>query len=410
MSTSTDLTYNPLDPTFLADPYPTYRRLRDEDPVHRSPFGFWVLSRHRDCFALLRDPRCSVDYRNLRHSLEDDPDPTAARSLKDLYTFLFLDPPEHTRIRGQLAEAFSNDAVHPLEPFIDQRVRDVNARLTEGESLDLIAELAYPLPIDVICRILGLDDTDWQQVRSWSKALARGLDPEFTQTEDSLVIGQHAMHDLLEYFRDEIARRKRKPTNGLLTDLVAAGQLSGDEIARNCLLLLVAGHETTANLLGNGLLALLEPQHEHLRERVSDNASTELLNRTVEELLRYDSPIQVTKRIPHAEPIDVGGTTLAPGDMVVLLLGSANRDPDAFDNPDQLDIDRTINPHVAFGGGAHYCIGAKLARFEVNIALRTLAPTLPRLIIDRTPPVKEGVIVRGRESLCVRVMESAPVR
>ncbi len=283
MSANADLTYNPLDPTFLADPYPTYRRLRDEDPVHRSPFGFWVLSRHRDCFALLRDPRCSVDYRNLRHSLEDDPDPTAARSLKDLYTFLFLDPPEHTRIRGQLGQAFSNDAVHLLEPFIDQRVRDVNARLTEGESLDLVAELAYPLPIDVICRILGLDDTDWQQVRSWSKALARGLDPEFTQTEDSLVIGQHAMHELLGYFRDEIGRRKRKPTNGLLTDLVAAGQLSGDEIARNCLLLLVAGHETTANLLGNGLLALLEPQHEHLRQRISDDASTELLDRTVEE-------------------------------------------------------------------------------------------------------------------------------
>jgi cytochrome P450 len=399
---SDDVTYNPLDPEFLADPYPTYARLRAEDPVHRSPFGFWVLSRHQDCFELLRDPRCSVDYRSLRDSLESEPNPEQARSVKDLYTFLFLDPPEHTRVRSQLAHAFSGDAIAPLEDFIIHRVEQVADQLRDGATVDLINELAYPLPIDVICRILGLDDADWNQIRGWSRALARGLDPEFTQTEESLATGQLAMHELLDYFSAEIERQRASPRVGLLSELADARVLRDDEIARNCLLLLVAGHETTANLLGNGVLALLRSEGS-LRQRIADEPTAELLERTVEELLRYDSPIQVTKRIPLDATIDVDGTQLERGDMVVLLLGSANRDPQVFADPDQLDLDRPGNPHLAFGGGAHYCIGARLARTEARIALHTLSSLLPRLTLDKEPPVKQGVIVRGRESLRVRL-------
>ncbi len=397
------LIYNPLEPDFLADPYPTYARLRAEDPIHRSPFGFWVLSRHKDCFELLRDPRCSVDYRSLRDSIESEPNPAQARSVKDLYTFLFLDPPDHTRIRNQLAHAFTSDAIAPLEDFIVRRVEAAADQLRDGETVDLIDALAYPLPIDVICRILGLDDTDWTQIRRWSKALARGLDPEFTQTDTSLTTGQRAMHELLDYFAAEIRRQRVNPRAGLLKQLADTGVLSDGEIARNSLLLLVAGHETTANLLGNGILALLHPDRTALRGRIANEATADLLDPVVEELLRYDSPIQVTKRIPLDTTIDLDGGTLEPGDMVVLLLGSANRDAEVFADPDQLDIDRTANPHVAFGGGMHYCIGARLARAEARIALRTLSSLLPRLTLAERPRVKEGVIVRGRESLRVRV-------
>ena len=361
-----------------------------------------MLSRHKHCFELLRDPRCSVDYRSLRDSLESEPNPQQARSVKDLYTFLFLDPPDHTRVRSQLAHAFSGDAIAPLEEFIIQRVEAVADQLRDGATVDLIDELAYPLPIDVICRILGLDDTDWTQVRGWSRALARGLDPEFTQTDESLATGQQAMHELLDYFGAEIERQRARPRVGLLSQLADARILSDDEIARNCLLLLVAGHETTANLLGNGTLALLRSDGG-LRQRIADEPTGELLERTVEELLRYDSPIQVTKRIPLDATIDLDGTVLEPGDMVVLLLGSANRDREVFADPDQLNLDRPGNPHLAFGGGAHYCIGARLARTEARIALHTLSSLLPLLTLDEEPPVKEGVIVRGRESLCVRL-------
>jgi cytochrome P450 len=210
------------------------------------------------------------------------------------------------------------------------------------------------------------------------------------------------MHELLDYFGDEVERQRMRPRVGLLAQLADARILSDDEIARNCLLLLVAGHETTANLLGNGTLALLRSDGGP-RQRIAAEPTGELLERTVEELLRYDSPIQVTKRIPLDATIDLDGRELERGDMVVLLLGSANRDREVFADPDQLNLDRPGNPHLAFGGGAHYCIGARLARTETRIALHTLSSLLPLLTLDEEPQVKEGVIVRGRESLCVRL-------
>jgi len=401
MGDTDEVTYDPLDPEFLANPYPVYARLRDDDPLHRSPFGFWVLSRHRHCFDLLRDPSCSVDYRSLRHSLEDVPNPDEVHSLKDLYTFLFLDPPEHTRIRIQLADAFTPAAIEPLHAFISSRVQVVVDQLQDGEPIDLIDTLAYPLPIDVICRILGLADTDWHLVRAWSKALARGLDPEFTQTADSLATGRRALHELLDFFYDEIAQHTGGDT--LLGRLATSDDLSVDEIARNCALLLVAGHETTANLLGNGLLALLQTENSSAAQRLADHREDDLIDRTVEELLRYDSPIQVTKRVP-LQPINIDGVMLEAGDMVVLLLGAANRDPTVFPQPDQLDLDRVTNPHIAFGGGPHYCIGARLARLEARITLNALAALLPNLVLDEPePPVKQGVIVRGRERLVAKL-------
>jgi cytochrome P450 len=210
------------------------------------------------------------------------------------------------------------------------------------------------------------------------------------------------MHELLDYFAAEIDRRRVSAADGLLSHLAETGVLSDDEIARNCLLLLVAGHETTANLLGNGILALLR-DITGVREQIAREPTADLLDRTVEELLRYDSPIQVTKRIPLDTTIDLDETLLESGDMVVLLLGSANRDLDVFVDPDQLHVDRPTNPHVAFGGGLHYCIGARLARAEAHVALRTLSSLLPRLALDEEPTVKEGVIVRGRDSLRVRL-------
>lgn len=410
MSNDTELVYDPLDPAFLADPYPIYRRFLDTDPVHRSPFDFWVVSRHADCMSLLRDPRCSADFAKLRDPLEAPPDPTRPRTLKDLQTFIFLDPPEHTRLRELVASSFSTRSVSGLREFIDQRVGGVVGQLRDGGPVDFIADCAYPLTIDVISRILGLARTDWKAVQERSKALARSLDPEFTQTAEALDQSAVAMGELIDHFREELAQRRRSPRDDLLTGLLDAARrdetLTVDEIVRVCILLLAAGHETTANLLGNGLLALLHPDHEPIAARLA--ATPEVSMTAIDELLRYDSPIQMTKRVPLSD-IELDGKVLETGEMVVLLLGAANRDPAAFPDPDRLDLDRSPNHHLAFGGGVHFCLGARLAREEVRIAMSSLAPLLPGLeLVGPAPTRKPGVVIRGLEHLTVRWMERTP--
>lgn len=400
------LLYDPLDPAVQADPFPTYERLRSQDPVHRSPLGFWVISRHDDCHAMLRDPQTSVDYRHANPSPLAGPALDEITSLKDLETFLFLDPPEHTRLRAAFAPALTAEAVARYEAEADMATAAVVDRLAQGDRLDVIEALAYPLPIDIVCLMLGVAGDDRTSMRGWSRALARGMDPDVTQTPETLAAGHDAIVEMVAFFGDELRRRRSRgprpaASDGLLDHLVAEHDLSDAEIARNAIVLLIAGHETSANLIGNGLVALLSPLGDEARAQVARGDDPQLVVRCIEELLRFDSPVQVTKRIPTTDLV-VGGTTIPKGDMVVILLGAANRDPDVFDNPAGLVLDRESNQHLAFGGGPHYCLGARLARLEGQTVLRGLSAILPRLEMDGAAPVKEGIVIRGRTALPVR--------
>ncbi len=397
------LAFNPLDPGFRNDPYPTYRRLQTESPVHQSVFGL-VLSRYADCSSLLRDPRVSSDQRNadiaaVMFGGEDQPvDP----AIEDARPFLFMDPPDHTRLRGLVNKAFTPRVVERMrenvQAIVDELVESVAAK---GE-IEVIEDLAYPLPVRVICEMLGVPAEDHAQFREWSHAVARGLDPDFVLPPEFLANRQQVFEQLQEYFGGLIAKRRADPRDDLISALIAAeneGQvLSEMELMTTCGLLLIAGHETTVNLIANGVLALVRnpEQLERLREDPS------LTRTAVEEVLRFDPPVQMTARIATAD-IDVSGVTFKKGQLAILLLAAANRDPAQFTDPDRFDIGREDNRHLAFGMGIHFCVGAPLARVEGQIALDAFAQRFndPQLMLE-TPKYKENLVLRGLESLPIR--------
>ena len=401
------LVWDPFDPAWRDDPYAVYRRLRDESPVHRSPFGFWVFTRHADCLAILRDRRASSDARNAdpeRMSALRSFDPAQqggmAEVLEEMAPFLFRDPPDHTRLRGLVQKAFTPKVVDGLRARIAELCEELVDRMLEQGSADLVADFAYPLPVQVIVEMLGVPAEDHATFRTWSEALARGLDPDFLLPPDAVQQRLAGILNFVQYFARLIEERRAEPGDDLLTKLIQAeeeGQaLSQGELLSTCILLLVAGHETTVNLVSGGALALL--QHPEQLALLRDDPS---VSRTaVEELLRYVCPVQLTGRI-MTEPIEVGGTDMAAGDFCMLLIGSANRDPAAFDRPEELDITRSENPHLGFGFGLHHCLGAPLARLEAQIALGTL--------LRRTElhgPVgelvaKDNIVLRGLEHLPV---------
>jgi cytochrome P450 len=401
------LVWDPFDPAWRDDPYAVYRRLRVESPVHRSPFGFWVFTRHADCLAILRDRRASSDARNADperfealRSFHPAEQGGMAQVLEEMSPFLFRDPPDHTRLRGLVQKAFTPKVVDGLRRRIAELCEELVDRMLEQENADLVADFAYPLPVQVIVEMLGVPAEDHATFRTWSEALARGLDPDFLLPPEAVQQRLAGVLNFVQYFAGLIERRRVEPGDDLLTKLIQAeeaGQvLSQGELLATCILLLVAGHETTVNLISGGLLALL--QHPQELAQVRDDPS---VSRTaVEELMRYVCPVQLTGRI-MTEPVEVGGTQMAAGDFCMLLIGSANRDPDAFDRPEELDVTRADNPHLGFGFGLHHCLGAPLARIEAQIALGTL---LRRA--DLRGPVgplvpKENIVLRGLEHLPV---------
>jgi len=388
-----------MDPEFLADPYPTYHRLRAEDPVHHSPLGFWVLTRYDDVVAMLRDPR-----------LVKEPIAAfvAARFGAGLppgfgQSMLDRDPPDHTRLRSLVSRAFTPRVVEGLRPHIQAIVDDLLDRAEDAGSMDLIEEFAYPLPVIVICEMLGVPVEDRGRFKDWSLDLARGLDAILLPPDSE--IGQRsvaARHGLSEYFRELIAERRAAPREDLLSALIAAEEagdtLSEHELLATCILLLVAGHETTVNLIGNGTLALL--RHPDQLRRLRDNPG--LIGSAVEELLRYDGPVQRTARIP-SEDVTIGDRTIAKGEMVMPFIGAADRDPAQFPDPDRLDLGRADNRHIAFGWGVHFCLGAPLARVEGQIAIGTLVQRLPGLALATTAPpeYRQSLTLRGLKTLGV---------
>ena len=393
-----DILFNPMDPEFVADPYPMYHRLRAEDPVHHSPLGFWVLTRYPDVMAMLRDPRLIKEpiaaFVAARFGMAVPPG--LGLSMLD------RDPPDHTRLRGLVSKAFTPRALERLRPEIQQIVDGLLDEVEARGSMDLVEEFAYPLPVRVICEMLGVPVKDHERFKAWGLDIARGLDaimlPPDSEVGQRSVSGRRALAD---YFRGLIAERRAAPRDDMLSALIAAEEagdkLNEEELLATCILLLVAGHETTVNLIGNGTLALLRhpDQLRKLRERPG------LIGTAVEELLRFDGPVQRTARIP-SEDITIGGQTIGKGEMVMPFLGAADRDPTQFPDPDRLDITRADNRHIAFGMGIHFCLGAPLARMEGQIAINTLLARLPKLALatDR-PQFRQSLTLRGLQVLPV---------
>ncbi len=392
-----EVAFNPMDPEFVADPYPTYHRLRAEEPVHHNPLGFWVLTRYEDVVATLRDPRAIKEpIAAFVAARFGAPVPSVGFSMLD------RDPPDHTRLRGLVSKAFTPKMVEQLRPDVQALVDGLLDRVEGAGTMDLIEEFAYPIPVTVICLMLGVPVEDRERFKQWGLDIARGLDAIMLPPDSEVARRSMASRlALAGYFRELIAERRASPRADVLSGLIAAEEagdrLSEHELLATCILLLIAGHETTVNLIGNGTLALLRhpDQLRLLRERPA------LIGGAVEELLRFDGPVQRTARIPSAD-ITIDGRTIPKGDLVMPFIGAADRDPAQFPDPDRLDITRADNRHIAFGLGIHFCLGAPLARVEGQIAINTLLRRLPRLALaTERPAFRQSLTLRGLESLRV---------
>jgi cytochrome P450 len=387
----------------LADPYPSYHRLRSEDPIHwDASDSRWVLTRYSDVVSMFRNPAASADRASALTAL-------APPSVRPLLAFrgnsmLNSDAPKHTRLRLLVSKAFTARAVEAMTNKIQQLVDGFLDSVQSRGHMDVVAELAYPLPVTVIAEMLGVPSADRERFKHWSDDFAliaggAGSVGEFTMDEYHRIT--QAYQDLTAYLALVVAERRVNPRDDLLSALAraeeAGDRLSEGELYANATLLLVAGNETTTNLIGNGVLALLRNPDQLARLR----ASPALVASAVEELLRYDSPVQFTTRLLK-EDIAMGGKTLRTGQLVLLLIGAANRDPSQFADPDRLDITRTDNKHLAFGLGSHFCLGAQLARLEARVVLESLLRRMPGLRLEGDMPAyRSHFNLRGLKSLPV---------
>lgn len=394
--------FNPLDRSALADPYPLYSRLRAEDPVHWSRMlQAWVLTRYQDVESSLSDPRLSANRQKARSLVAR----LAIRQqqmsvpLRPGVTMLSNDPPEHTRLRRLVSKAFTPRMVQALRPRIQDIVDTLLDQAQEARRFDFARDFAHPLPVIVIAEMLGIPASDRDMFRQWSDDAVAALAGPFAPPQ-VMERNRRSVMAMADYFRETIRDRRKSPGADLISSLVAAeeqGQvLTEDEMLATCMLLLVAGNETTAKLLANGMLALL--RHPDQLGRLREEPS--LVPTAVEELLRYDSPAQMTARVA-TEELQIDGVRIKTGDLVIPVLGAANRDPAVFERPDQLDVSRDPNPHMAFGDGIHFCLGAPLARAEAQIALSALLQRMPNLRLVGEPRWDGSFVLRGVSSLPV---------
>jgi cytochrome P450 len=392
--------FNPLSPEFIANPYPFYHRLRAVEPMHLTPLGLYVASRHSDITTILRDKRFGKDFvgrmtRRYGPQILEEP---VYRSMS--HWMLQQDPPDHGRLRGLVVRAFTARRVEDMRPRIQEIVDGIIDRVEPRGQMDLIADFAFRLPVIVICDMLGIPVEDREVFFASSRDGGRLLDLA-PLTSDEIKQQNASNLATVEYFHRLFELRRREPGNDLTTQLVHAeeegNKLSNEELTANIILLFGAGHETTVNLIGNGLLAL-HRNPDQLRLLQSDPS---LAANAIEELLRYDSSVQVTGRTTLEDVDDIGGIPLAKGQSVVCLLGSANRDPAVYPDPDRLDITRADVRPLSFGGGIHYCLGAQLARIEGEVAIATLLRRLPNLRLDDAdhPDWRQTFVLRGLNKL-----------
>jgi pimeloyl-[acyl-carrier protein] synthase len=401
--------FNPFDPAFREDPYSQYARILDEAPTHASPLGGWVLARYVDVEKVLRHPHATLggvmtgDERRQVLEFQGLWDAWVASPLPAFMdnAILLKDPPDHTRLRSVMSKAFTPRAIEALRPhiaaLIDELLDDIEGR---GET-DLVADVAFPLPALVICELLGVPVEDRDALKVWSAAAARLIDP--MTGPETFGAAAEALGGFNGYFAALVAERRRQPREDLLSALIAAHvagvRLTDAELLANMIFLFTAGHETTQNLIGNAVLALLRnpDQLDVLRRR------PELIKGAVEEFLRYDPPIQVTGRTILEEPLEVTDITLQPNDRVVLLLAAANRDPAQFDDPGRLDVARPDVRPLSFGGGIHFCLGAALARVEGQVAIGRFVDRFAKIELAGDPVPRDTFTLRGLTTLPLRV-------
>jgi cytochrome P450 len=384
-------------PGFTQNPYPTYDQLREMDPVHqvRFPDGQlgWLVTRYEDATEVLKDPRFIKDYSKLYGGSMDQ---------MSVFTqnMLFSDPPDHKRLRGLAQKAFTPKMIAGMRNHIQEIADELLDPLSDRASINLIDEFAFPLPIIVICEILGVPAEDRNKFRLWSNSLIEG-----TSGESGVSIFEH-MNQFIQYLGQWFAKVREHPGDDLISQLIIAEE-EGDRLTEKELfgvvsLLIIAGHETTVNLIGNTVLALLEypEQQKHLREH------PELIPQALEESLRYNGPVEFSTSRWAAEDMEFNGKQIRRGDLVVVSLNSANHDPAKFSNPEIFDITREKSPHLAFGMGIHFCLGAPLARLEGEIALSSLLERFPdmQLSVDRSElEWRPGMIVRGVKEIPLSV-------
>ena len=374
--------FNPLAPEFIRDPYPHYERLRSTDPVHITPHGMYLASRHAEVSLVLRDKRFGKDFverskRRYGPKIMEEP---IFRSMS--HWMLQQDPPDHTRLRGLVVKAFTARHVEDMRPRIQQVVDQTLDRVADRGRMDLIEDYAFRLPVTIICDMLGIPEEHREAFYSGSRDGGRILDP-VPLTPSEIAQGNAGNLMAQMYFQQLFELRRRNPGDDLTTQLVQAeengSKLSNEELTANIILLFGAGHETTVNLIGNGLLAL----HRNPDQLALLKARPELIANAIEEFLRYDSSVQLTGRVALEDIEDLGGKKIPRGETVLCLLGSANRDPAVYpDQPDRLDITRQNVRPLSFGGGIHFCLGAQLARLEAEVAITTLLRRLPDLKLD----------------------------
>lgn len=384
-------------PEMRADPYPLYKQLRASDPVlwWDDP-GIWLITGYEEAVSVLHHPNASTDHRAAQVNVSEAGLGPSERGLENV--MLFMDPPDHTRLRTLVNKAFTPRAIDRMRTRIQQIADELLEARRDSKALDVIADFAYPLPVRVIAEMLGVPQEDLPRFREWSRAIAPILDPVMSM--ESLEGIADASLALSSYFDEMIAMRRKEPRDDLLTALVQSEErghrLTEEELRATCVLLLIAGHETTMNLIGNGLLALLH--HPDQLRRLRDDPS--LMRDAIEELLRYEGPVHLTARTARGD-IAVNGKTVREGEMSIVLLGAANRDPDQFPDPDDLDVGRHPNRHIAFSAGGHFCLGAPLARIEGHIALETLLRRAPGIELTAEPEWRDTITLRGLKSLPV---------
>jgi cytochrome P450 len=394
-----------LDPAFKANPYRVYAELRSRAPVHRVELpdgrGVWLITRYDDVLAVLKDTRFVKDWRNALTPEQLSQVPPIPPVMEPLSrNMLDMDPPDHERLRALVSKAFTPRLVERMRPRV-QAIADalLDEVLDRGE-MDLIDDYAFPLPITVIAELLGVPAEDSNNFREWSDAAVSGNSSQ-EYLEEILIPHMTAFTD---YLRALFEEKRKNPRDDLVSALVRAEEagvrLSEDELLGMVFLLLVAGHETTVNLIGNGVLALL--QHPDQLRKLRDDPS--LIKPAVEELLRYDGPVEASTERFAKEDVDMGGTVIPKGEMVLVVLASADHDPERFADPDELDITRADNRHLAFGKGIHHCLGAPLARMEGQIAISTLLKRMPNLRLKCSADSlswRPGLILRGLRGLPV---------
>jgi unspecific monooxygenase len=405
MAAADDLTFDPWDPAFVSDPYPAYAELRDRGRVtYYEPTDQWLVPRHADVSALLRDRRLGRTYQH-RFTHEDfgrtapPPEHEPFHTLND-HGMLDLEPPDHTRIRRLVSKAFTPRTVEQLKPYVSKLAGELVDRLVAAGGGDLLTDVAEPLPVAVIAEMLGIPESDRAPLRPWSADICGMY--ELSPSEDTAARAVRASVEFAEYLRELIAARRKEPGDDLISGLIAAhddeDRLTEQEMISTAVLLLNAGHEATVNATVNGWWALFRNPDQLAALR----ADHSLIPSAVEELMRYDTPLQLFERWVLDE-IEIDGTTVPRGAEIAMLFGSANHDPDVFADPERLDLTRADNPHISFSAGIHYCIGAPLARIELAASMRALLERAPTLALATDPVRKPNFVIRGLEGLGVEV-------